>query len=241
MPNPILSEIWRDIPGFHGYQVSSWGGMRSHRAFGCQDADSWYYMSPAVHSAGYRLVDLIRDGERHGRLVHRLVLEAFIGPSPKGMECRHLDGNPANNRLDNLMWGTRSENAGDRTRHGRSHRGSKHHNTILDEAKVLEIRQRYAGGELQTDLMAEFGVSRDTIKRILDGEGWAHVPTMAKRRRTFASGSKHGLSKLTEDRVRDIKARLRKGGSIAAIAREIGVSEPCISDIKAGRTWVSVS
>ncbi|QZE10566.1 hypothetical protein SEA_SCOOBYDOOBYDOO_251 [Mycobacterium phage ScoobyDoobyDoo] len=52
------------------------------------------------------------------RLVHRLVLEAFVGPCPPGMETRHLDDDPSNNRLSNLCWGTRLENTMDRVQNG---------------------------------------------------------------------------------------------------------------------------
>ncbi|MFV1484510.1 MULTISPECIES: HNH endonuclease signature motif containing protein [unclassified Phaeobacter] len=43
--------------------------------------------------------------------VHRLVCEAFHGPSPSEKSVvMHLDENPANNRPDNLAWGTQKEN-----------------------------------------------------------------------------------------------------------------------------------
>jgi len=52
------------------------------------------------------------------RRVSRLVLETFIGECPKGMECRHLDGNSQNNNLNNLKWGTREEQIADQKKHG---------------------------------------------------------------------------------------------------------------------------
>ena len=61
------------------------------------------------------------------KLVHRLVLEAFVGPPREGEECRHLDGNPKNNHLTNLRWGSRRENSLDRTRHGTDRNASKTH------------------------------------------------------------------------------------------------------------------
>jgi hypothetical protein len=50
--------------------------------------------------------------------VHCAVLEAFVGPCPPGKECRHLDGNGQNNKLQNLKWGTRLENVQDSIKHG---------------------------------------------------------------------------------------------------------------------------
>ncbi len=58
------------------------------------------------------------DGFYRMRYVHQLVLEAFVGPCPSGLECRHLDGNPDNNQLENLRWGTRLENMADKKLHG---------------------------------------------------------------------------------------------------------------------------
>ena len=50
--------------------------------------------------------------------IHELVCEAFHGPRPYGMQCRHLDGNKLNNCADNLCWGTPQENTEDKRRHG---------------------------------------------------------------------------------------------------------------------------
>jgi hypothetical protein len=61
------------------------------------------------------------------RLVHQLVLETFVGPCPENQETRHLDGIPANNRLENLCWGTSQENNGlDKRRHGTLALGERH-------------------------------------------------------------------------------------------------------------------
>jgi hypothetical protein len=64
---------------------------------------------------------------RSNQFVHRLVLAAFVGPCPEGMEVRHLDGNPANTRLANLRYGTHSENELDKVRHGTHHEARKTH------------------------------------------------------------------------------------------------------------------
>src|SRR5690606_11217835 len=68
------------------------------------------------------------DGGKSYR-VHRLVMEAFVGPLPEGMEVRHLDDDPDNNALSNLVYGTRSENLEDRVRLGTHHHARKTHCT----------------------------------------------------------------------------------------------------------------
>lgn len=68
---------------------------------------------------GYQYVNLTRGGNRCvSTHVHRIVMAAFVGQLPDGMQTRHLNGNPADNRLENLCYGTRSENADDRIAHG---------------------------------------------------------------------------------------------------------------------------
>lgn len=71
-----------------------------------------------VINTGYEQVKLYEDGTHRFRRVHHLVLEAFVGPRPAGMETRHLNGVRADNRLENLAWGTPTENAADKIRHG---------------------------------------------------------------------------------------------------------------------------
>lgn len=114
-----VTESWLPIPGYEGiYEVSDQGRVRSFKRFP--------YILSAPHDAyGYPCVSLYIDRGRKTWKVHRLVLFAFVGPMPKGLEIRHLDGNPANGTLSNLVYGTRSENVSDRVRHGTHHNANK--------------------------------------------------------------------------------------------------------------------
>lgn len=49
---------------------------------------------------------------------HYMVATLFIGPRPLGLEVCHRDGNSLNDRVENLYWGTRSDNVQDSIRHG---------------------------------------------------------------------------------------------------------------------------
>lgn len=73
---------------------------------------------------GYLFVRLSRDGRSVSRSVHSLVLEAFTGLCPAGMECRHLNGDRQDDRAENLAWGTESQNTLDQVAHG-THRNSR--------------------------------------------------------------------------------------------------------------------
>lgn len=65
----------------------------------------------AGRNGRYRVVTAYVEGKQRRYYIHRLVAEAFI-PNPNGyQEINHIDGNPANNRAENLEWVTRSQNA----------------------------------------------------------------------------------------------------------------------------------
>lgn len=73
-------------------------------------------LRPTPDLDGYLTVRV--DGKT--RRVHRLVMLAFVGPRPPGLQIRHLDGNNQHNDLSNLKYGTPAENAADKIRHGTS-------------------------------------------------------------------------------------------------------------------------
>lgn len=132
-------------------------------------------MKPTIDRRGYAVVVLKSQGRRVNRFVHHLVLEAFRGPCPEGMQCRHLNGDPTDNRLENLAWGTSTENAADRIDHDTQARGEAHGIARLTEAKVREIRQMCAEGASQSQIADAFGIGRSTVQAILSGRTWRHV------------------------------------------------------------------
>ena len=118
-------EVWRDIPGYEGhYQVSDHGRVRSldrkvpNKGYGGTMLRRGRVLSMVADHKGYLLVRIFLKGVRKRARVHRLVLEAFIGPCPDGMECCHNDGDPSNNHISNLRWDTRINNRQDAIRHG---------------------------------------------------------------------------------------------------------------------------
>jgi hypothetical protein len=123
--------------------------------------------------AHYRYVVLSRpcdvDQKRRHTSIHLLVLEAFVGARPPGMEGCHNDGNPANNRLDNLRWGTLSSNRIDMLKHGTA--GS----AKLVEADIPAIWARLVAGESVPSIARTYGVGGGTIFSIKHGKTWRHV------------------------------------------------------------------
>lgn len=108
---------YRDVVGHPGYRVGDDGSVWSQRWY--HGSTEWRPLAPRPTKSGYLLVALFDGTGRVDRGVHTLMLEAFVGPCPEGMECRHFpDRDPASNRLANLQWGTRLENAADKRVHG---------------------------------------------------------------------------------------------------------------------------
>jgi hypothetical protein len=168
---------------YPGYLVSSRGDVYSCWNTGPHNRMThlYYKLSPGLTRAAYLHVNV--SGTH--RLVHALVLEAFVGPCPDGLECRHLDGNPQNNNRSNLCWGTRRENANDRVKHGkvttaqRCLRGS----TKLDEEKVQTILELRSQGVVAREIAESFGISMGMVYLISRGQCWKYVnrPTRDKR------------------------------------------------------------
>lgn len=125
---------WKTIPGFEGkYEASDTGLIRSlDRNIPSVSRTGKPYLSPRrgrILKPG-RLngghLHVVLDG-RVDRTVHSLILETFVGPCPPGMMARHRDDDPANNNLENLSWGTRSENSFDAVANGRHWQARKTH------------------------------------------------------------------------------------------------------------------
>lgn len=105
--------------------------------------------------------------------VHHLVYTAFHGTIPDGLMIRHLDGDPTNNRLDNLAAGTHADNMSDRDAHRTTAKGERHGCAKLTQIQVDEIRKTYAAGGIgQAALGAQYGVSQALVGYITRGENW---------------------------------------------------------------------
>ena len=176
---------YKTIERFPGYRFGDDGTVWSHNLGG-----EWRKRKTSKQYApvryGRRKLTSMRIG-LYGvtPLVHRLILEAFVGPCPDGMECRHLDGDPENNRMGNLRWGTPKSNADDSVRHGTM-------TTKLTEGQVIEIREKYITGNfLQSELATMYGVSANAISWVLRGQSWGHIPIGDGISETFRKIAKH--------------------------------------------------
>lgn len=128
--NQPITETWLPIPGHEGsYEVSDQGRVRSlDRRVPCDHGATrkvrGLMLKPSVtEGSDYARVNI----SRKPRNIHHLVMLAFVGPLPEGMVTRHLNGDPLDNRLVNLRYGTYAENSADMIRHGTSFQRNKTH------------------------------------------------------------------------------------------------------------------
>lgn len=124
LPPDLPGENWLPVPGYEGlYDVSDLGRVRSLP----RNTTSGKILKFGWHAHGYPQVTLWRDGKGWHPCIHQIVTLAFLGPRPDGLEVRHLDDDPLNNTLANLVYGTRSENKLDTVRLGTHYEANKTH------------------------------------------------------------------------------------------------------------------
>ena len=125
----MSEELWKAVPGYEGsYEVSDLGRVRGvDRLDTIGRRRPGKVLSPRKAKSGHLFVALRIDDTRTTWGVHALVLETFVGPRPSGMEACHWNDIPADNRLVNLRWGTRSENVLDCVRNGNHNMANKTH------------------------------------------------------------------------------------------------------------------
>ena len=121
---------WRPVVGYEGlYEVSDQGRVRSlerttvrvtRRGQRIVQPIRARVMKPGPISSRCRHLQLAlwKQGNREVVRVHRLVLEAFVGPCPPGMEACHYNDIGDDNRLSNLRWDTHAANRADAKRNG---------------------------------------------------------------------------------------------------------------------------
>ena len=177
----VALEIWVDIKGHEGYQVSSYGRVRSkdricyHVQYGQVVArkHKGRILSQNDNGHGYLTVQLGRGNRLY---VHRLVAEHFI-PNPNGYEeINHRNANKQDNRVDNLEWCDRRQNIDHSVKNGVTPRGSRVWASLLREDQVREIKELLLKGKItQSEIAEMFGVSQQCVSDIKLGRTWKHV------------------------------------------------------------------
>lgn len=149
---------WQWIPGYEGhYEASTTGQIRSvlrvvpHARMGTKTIPT-RILRPATNNKGHLMVGLNLNTKRRPYLLHRLVAFAFLGPPPSVLHSYvcHRDGDPKNNCIENLYWGTPSQNNYDRVRHGKHPHASKtrcprNHLLVVPNLKPSDLKDGRRG------------------------------------------------------------------------------------------------
>lgn len=162
--------------------------------------------------------------------------------APRDMKVCHSCDNPPCCNPKHLWLGTNADNLADMRSKGRGSvpvagLGEANARSRLTADQVREIR---ASTDTLSNLAKSYGVSRTTVGLARRGSSWATV--VEKPSTTPVKGRPRGeenrFSILTDAIVVEMRDRHRAGESIAALALEHAVSEPCASKAIRGKTWV---
>lgn len=174
-------EIWKDIPEYGGhYQASNLGRIRSKerivkKLFGLtkkivEQKYKTRILNPSkADKYGHLSVHLGVDNKKYTCAVHRLVLMAFVGNCPNGMECCHNNGDASDNRIENLRWDTHKNNNHDRKIHGNYKTGKNH--PMYGKKMSEELKERLMKFHLGRKASAETKAKMSQAHK----ERWANV------------------------------------------------------------------
>ena len=169
---------WKDIVGYEDiYQVSSTGQVKRLAAAKGRSVQGNYILAQVDNGSGHIRVGLCYHSRVTRYYVHRLVATAFLSPPSKDQtEINHKNGNPSDNRVENLEWVTRLENERHAiTKLGKSNAGAANGMSKLTTAQVLEIRALAKSGHGRQSLAQRFNVSYFTIRNIAMRKSWTHI------------------------------------------------------------------
>jgi hypothetical protein len=178
---------YREIPRFVGYRFgddgsfwSCWTKVRQpghHAGFAWVMTDQWTRRYGGLVEDGHVIVkpkdaDL---GRAKCVYLHRLILEAFRGSCPPGLEACHNDGNPANNCITNLRWDSDISNAADAIKHGRIARGERNASAKLKERDIPSIFFLWKSGYTKKRIAKMYCMSDVQICNVINRKTWSHV------------------------------------------------------------------
>lgn len=218
-------EIWATNLNHPKYLISSYGriyNLYSNR-----------YLKPTQNGEGYLRIKLRRNNsnpkDTKQWFVHNLVLDTFIGERPKDNICRHYP-NPDKtcNNINNLQWGTQSENIQDRLELGSG--------TKLTPQEVINIKNDIINKRTCSDIAKQYNISDGIINNIKHGKMWTEIgPDLSNYEVTLGKG------KFTKTDILNIKTRILNGESNIDIANDYNVHRGTISAIRTGKNHSKIT
>jgi hypothetical protein len=170
-----MEEIWKPVTGFElDYEVSNLGRVKRispNRAGNTRFVG--HIIKPMMRTRGYLGICLWKDRKPHSKLIHRIVMETFVGPRGNNT-TNHKNGIKIDNMLDNLEYVTHSENiqhALNVLKSFRPRSGETHHRATISDVDMISICNRLDAGERPGPIASEFGVAYGTIRDFRDRNG----------------------------------------------------------------------
>lgn len=185
-------EVWKDIPGLTGYQVSDFGSVRSRLRRGnykFKYTQKYRLLKKCISTSGRYTVSVPmgRNGNYGHKTLYFLVMLAFVGPRPKGFDIAHLNGDHQDDRLVNLKYCTHKENESHKKMHGTAPVGELNGISKLQGWQVDEIRYLGSKSIPQAKIAKLFDIRKDYVSQILGNITWKHrttrqdAPELARR------------------------------------------------------------
>ena len=223
----LIETNWNWLPGHEGrYAVSRDGRVMSFVRGNPR------ILRPQTILGGYRKVSL--DGATW--LLHRLVWAVFgsepLSDTPYRVHVANLDGDPANNHIDNLKQCSAKENASHKIGHGTQVRGEDSPMAVLTREKVMGIRRAAIDGTPRAELAEKYAVSAATIADIIRRRTWRHLDWLPGEPKPKKK------TRLTAEKVLAIREQLWSTSRPQKdIAAEFGLSQGGVSAIKRRASW----
>lgn len=154
---PLMrDELWKEVPGFSKYEISTCGRVRNKRTA--------RLVRQSVSSSGYVQVWLYNDfGKPRSEKVHRLVGEAFLG-AKDFQDIHHINEDLSDNSAENLRPMSRQE-------HNILHfSGEKSVHAKLTLLHARLVRTLFRRGISRYRLAKMCGTSQTVIDNILTGK-----------------------------------------------------------------------
>lgn len=175
----MTDERWAQIEGYPNYEVSSRGMVRSIPridSMGRIINGGILKLMRSTHKQPRPLVNLCNQEGQKTFAVSSLVAKSFLGPRPHGMGACHNNGDPFDNRVENLRYDTQAGNCADKIKHGTAQYGELIGTSKLKESDVIEIRERYSAGQFQSEIARNFNTCQTNISSIVHRLTWRYLP-----------------------------------------------------------------
>ena len=217
-----MIEEWRQYKDTI-YYVSNTGFIRN--------STTGKILSPTKTRQGYLRFALWHLGRSKTVAVHRIVAEAFLTIEDGKDIVNHIDGNPSNNRLENLEYTTISGNIQHAFDIGLAARGEDCTISKLTEKEVREIINCLESNQTVSQTAKQFGVSAAAVSNIWNCNTGKHIAREKPKTKRY-------FSKLKATDIPTIRQMFVDGYTDLQIARKYGLSASnSIRQIRIGNNW----